>query len=116
VWDKPEALEHPDVGRTDVFTGEVLKPNVPSTRSKVTENGSIFEKVLKEPWLVRSNEREVVLTHEQIDALNGKVRPTGVYKVGRWTVDPANDPVLKDAIARAKKIADEVLPASKLEL
>ncbi len=116
LWDKPTPLEHHDVGKTDVFTGELLDAKAKPTRVNITENGSIFEKVLREPWLVRSNEREVILTHEQIDALNGKVRPKGTYMVGRWAVDPANDPVLKDAIERARKIADEVLPTEKLVL
>lgn len=117
LWDKPTPLESHDVGKADVFTGELLDAKAQPTRAEVIENGSVFTRVLKEPWLVRSNEREVVLTHEQIDALNGKVQPKGVYTVAkRWSVDPANDPVLKDAIERARKIADEVLPTSKLTL
>ncbi|MEZ0227003.1 MAG: hypothetical protein ACAI25_00135 [Planctomycetota bacterium] len=117
LWDKPEPLENHDVGKTDVFTGGLLDSKAQPTKVRVAENGSIFEKVLREPWLVRSNEREVILGHEQLDALNGQVRPKGVYMVGkRWAVDPANDPVLKAAIERARVIADEVLPAEKLVL
>ncbi len=112
IWDKPEAVDHPDVGAPDVFTGKLVKASAPSSTVKISGNA----RVAREPWLTRVNEREVTLTHEQIDALNGVVRLEAPYSAGGATVDPANDPVLSDAIARAKKIAEDVLPFSKLVL
>jgi hypothetical protein len=112
VWDKPEAVDHPDVGKVDPFTGKLLKPSAPSSTVKISGNA----RVAREPWLTRVNEREVTLTHEQIDALNGVVRLEAPYEAGGAKVDPKNDPVLADAIERAKKIAEDILPLSKLVL
>ncbi len=117
VWDKP-VVENPSTvwGHIDVFTG---KPSSGGSTFKIEvtkPDGSVVEKKSATPWLVRSNEREVTMTQEQVDALNGKVSPAAPYDVNGWKIDPANDFVLRERLEKAKKTVDRLMPASELVL
>jgi hypothetical protein len=69
-----------------------------------------------EPWLLRQNEREVVLSKHEVEKLNGSVQPKGAYWLNTWLIDPTSDPVLAERIALAQKAVAEILPASELTL
>ncbi|HZU98424.1 MAG TPA: hypothetical protein VFF73_17080 [Planctomycetota bacterium] len=103
VWGKPQVDNpRPVWGHVDVFTGlpqGVSKPSATDT-----------------PWLTRNDAHEVVMTQAEIDALNGKVAPTAPYKVNGWTIDPANDPVLKDRLDKAWRTVEKLFPADVLAL
>ena len=119
IWDKPEALTHPTTnGHVDVFSGKP-EAGYQETNTKILvhqADGSTKQEWSLTPWLVRDNERTEVLTHDQIEKLNGVVNPQGSYRVNGWQIDPSTDPVLADRIAKAKESVDKYLPASLLSL
>ena len=117
IWDKPESLNQPSPrGHVPVFGGEAPS-GTSKTKIKVHEaDGSTKTVETASPWLVRDKEREETLTHDQIEELNGVVKPKPGYSVNGWTIDPDNDPVLAERLQKARAAVDEILPASALEL
>jgi hypothetical protein len=117
VWDKPESVTHPTVrGHVDALTGEPPS-SAPMSKIKVHDkNGNVVEETSQAPWLIRDNAREITLTQDQVDKLNGIVSPKTPYSVNGWEVDPATDAVLKAHLDAANEAADEILPPSELAL
>jgi hypothetical protein len=117
VWDKPVALDHPRIfAHADALTGEVPANEAGTRVLRTRADGSTHEETSRTPWLLRDREREVRLTHDTIDRLNGIVMPKGPYEVNGWTIDPVNDPILRARIAGAEKALEEILPASERTL
>lgn len=118
VWDKPEALTHPSTsGHVDVFTGQPSGSWQTATKILVHQpDGTTKEESSTTPWLVHDNERTEIMTHDQIEKLNGVVDPSGPYRVNGWTIDASSDPVLAARIEKARADAERLLPASLLAL
>ena len=117
LWDKPVALDHPRIfAHPDALTGQVPENEALTRIRRTRADGSTYEESSRTPWLLRDREREVTLTHDEIDRLNGVVMPEGAYRVNGWLIDPANDPVLKARIAGAEKALEEILPAAERTL
>jgi hypothetical protein len=111
LWDKPIALDHPRIfAHPDALTGQVPENEALTRVRRTRADGSTYEETSRTPWLLRDREREVTLTHDEIDRLNGVVMPEGAYDVNGWLIDPAKDPILKSRIAGAEKALEEILP------
>lgn len=117
VWDKPVTIGSPPSywNHVDAFTGEVSGAS-PVRVTVTNPDGSTKEVTSRTPWLVRSNERTVTMTHEQVDKLNGRVEAKGPYSVNGWKIDPKTDPVLAERLEKAHATADRLFPADMLTL
>ncbi len=121
VWDKLKSLETPKSGKpVDPITGLVSdkdKRTAPKTRVEVPQpDGTVKIETLLEPWNERPNLREIVITHAELDRVNGKVAPFGPYRVNGYLVDPAQDAVLRKAIEKANRHVDKLIKEGKLDL
>ena len=80
-------------------------------------NGRVRTETTTAPWLLRHKPREVILEHAEVDRLNGRTRPTEAsYTVNGWTIDPANDRVLAERLAKVRAAVEEIMPAERLVL
>ncbi len=123
VWDKVEALTHPEITTGDygqvyvrAFSGK-QPPNQDKTKVKIVEpDGSIVTKDVASPWLLKQNVRTITLTHQQIDAANGRVEGNVPHSINGYSIDPANDWVLQDRIAKANELIDKIFTPGTLSL
>ncbi|HZU98742.1 MAG TPA: hypothetical protein VFF73_18700 [Planctomycetota bacterium] len=115
VWDKVLGEDHPDVtgsGYVNLWTGKI--PAGEETTTVKNPDGTTRE--VASPWLLKGNERTITLTQAQVDALNGRVEDAGSFTLNGYKVDPNDDWVLKDRIARANAIADKIFKPGSLTL
>jgi hypothetical protein len=123
VWDKVEALTHPEVTTDDygqayvrVFSGK-QPPNQDKTKVKIVEpDGTIKTEEVASPWLLKQNVRTITLTHEQIDAANGRVEEGAPHSINGYSIDPKNDWVLQQRIEQANELIDKMFKPGTLAL
>jgi hypothetical protein len=131
VWDRftGNEVEAPTLaGPVDPVTGLAPAGSTPAKLAIEKPNGKTGIVSDPAPWLRRVNERAVVLTHKEVDALNGYVDPApgesylvngyvdGNYAENSDIVDLAKDKTLRDRVAAANKLADDMIKSGELDL
>ena len=130
VWDRPssETTTATVNGEVDPVTGLPPAGSSPATLDVLQPDGSVKTVTDPAPWLTHWNEREVVLTHSQVDELNGYVDPGhgGSYFVNGYVssnytpngdvVDLSKDATLRERVAAANELADGMIKSGELDL
>jgi hypothetical protein len=130
VWDRPSSETTTAVvnGVVDPVTGLPPAGSSPAVLDVLQPDGSLRSVIDRAPWLTHWNERKVVLTHEQVDELNGYVDPAhgGSYLVNGFVsdsyttngdvVDLTKDATLRERVVAANGLADVMIKSGELDL